>query len=168
VTRRLVVLRHAQSDWPVGVDDRDRPLARRGRRDAAAAGRWLAEAGSDPAVAWVSTARRTKETWTELSRELSGGADVRFDDRVYEAGVEDLLDVVRDTPRKAASVLLVGHNPGVQDLVLLLAKRGSDDARSLAAAKFPTSGLALLDVEGDWADLGPRCAVLADFVVPRG
>jgi phosphohistidine phosphatase len=168
MTRRLMVLRHAKADWPVGVADHDRPLAKRGRRDAAAAGLWLAEQHAEPALAWVSTARRTRETWAGLAGALGDAVDVRYDDRVYEAGTDDLLEVLRETPRKTASVLLVGHNPGVQDLVLLLARLGSDDARSLAASKFPTSGLALLDVEGDWAGLKPRSATLSDFVVVRG
>src|SRR3954468_17434476 len=119
MTRRLVVLRHAKADWPVGVPDHERPLAKRGHRDAAAAGRWLAEHGEGPAVAWVSPARRTRETWDGVEAHLPPGTDVRFDDRVYAAGTDDLLEVLRETPKKAASVLLVGHNPGVQDLVLM-------------------------------------------------
>jgi len=168
MSRRLLVLRHAKSDWPIGVADYDRPLAKRGRRDAEAAGRWLAEQDVGPALAWVSSARRTRETWDGMAGALGDGVDVRFDDRVYEAGTDDLLEVLRETPRKTRVVLLVGHNPGVQDLVLMLARGGSDDARSLAASKFPTSGLAVLDLDGDWADLDAHSAVLSDFVVPRG
>ena len=80
----------------------------------------------------------------------------------------DLLTVLRRTPKKTHRVLLVGHNPGVQDLVLALADRASGDARALAETKFPTSGLAVLDVDGEWADLGHGHANLATFVVPRG
>jgi phosphohistidine phosphatase len=168
VKRRLVVLRHAKSDWPAGVADHDRPLGRRGVRDSAAAGRWLVEHGDLPDVVWCSTARRTRETWEHIATELPPGCVVHFEERVYEAGVDDLLDVLRATPKKTGRVLLVGHNPGVQDLVLALADRSSGDAKALAETKFPTSGLAVLDVEGEWADLGGGHANLATFVVPRG
>jgi phosphohistidine phosphatase len=117
---------------------------------------------------WCSTARRTMDTWRHLGAEVGGEPDVRFDDRVYDAAVSDLLDVVRDTPKRVDRVLLVGHNPGVQELVLTLAQRGSQDARALAAAKYPTAALAVLDIEPAWADLGRGAAVLSAFAVPRG
>jgi phosphohistidine phosphatase len=167
VSRHLVVVRHAKSDWPAGVADHDRPVARRGARDAGAVGRWLAEHDTRPDIVWCSTARRTRETWDHVLAELGGSPEVRFDDRVYEAAVTDLLAVLRDTPPKTGCVLLIGHNPGVQDLVLTLADRGSDDARALAEAKFPTSALALLEIEGRWDGLDPGRAVLSEFAVPR-
>jgi phosphohistidine phosphatase len=168
---RLFVLRHGKSDWPAGVADHDRPLAKRGIRDSAAAGRWLAAQADVPDVVWCSTARRTRQTWQHLADELpegGSGCDVRFDDDVYAAAVEDLLDVLHRTPRGTARVLLVGHNPGVQDLTLLLAAGGSDDARALAETKFPTSGLAVLDLGSPWDQLGAGSSRLTDFVVPRG
>ena len=168
--RQLVVLRHAKSDWPAGVADEDRPLGRRGLRDAGAAGRWLLEHDERPELVWCSPARRTRETWDALSDQLGTGPgpEVRFDGRVYEASLDDLLGVVRDTPPACARVLLVGHNPGVQELVLALARRGSDDARALAAAKYPTSALAVLDLSGQWADVAPGSGMLSTFAVPRG
>ena len=110
----------------------------------------------------------TRQTWENLSAELGTGCPVNFEEAVYDADVEDLLGVLRQTPRKTDRVLLVGHNPGVQDLVLALADRASGEARALAETKFPTSGLAVLDIDGDWADLSPGRANLATFVVPRG
>jgi phosphohistidine phosphatase len=167
----LLVLRHGKSDWPAGVADHDRPLGRRGIRDSGAAGRWLVEQDDTPDLVWCSTARRTRETWDNLAAELADGGtscDVRFVDEVYAAGVDNLLEVLRGSPAKARRVLLVGHNPGVQDLTLLLAARGSEDARALAETKFPTSGLAILDVDSSWPDLHEGGATLTDFVVPRG
>lgn len=168
VNRRLVVARHAKSDWPAGVADHDRPLGSRGRRDAEAAGRWLAEHDAGPDLVWCSTARRTRQTWEHLAAGLGGEPEVRYDHRLYDAGLGGLLDVVHDSPSAASCVLLVGHNPAVQDLVLALAHDGSDDARALAAAKYPTSALAVLQVSGEWAGLAPGSAVLAEFAVPRG
>jgi phosphohistidine phosphatase len=168
VKRRLVVLRHAKADWPAGVADHDRPLGRRGVRDSAAVGRWLVEHGDSPDLVWCSTALRTRQTWEHLEAELADSCTVNFEDGVYDAAVDDLFAVLRRTPKKAARVLIVGHNPGVQDLVLALADRASGDARALAETKFPTSGLAVLDLDGDWADLDRGQANLTTFVVPRG
>lgn len=168
VKRRLVVLRHAKADWPAGVADHDRPLGRRGARDAAAVGRWLVDNGDAPDLVWCSTALRTRQTWEHLGAELTDPCDVRFDDDLYDAGVDALLGVLRRTPKKTTRALLIGHNPGVQDLVLALADRASGDARALAETKFPTSGLAVLDLAGEWADLKGGNANLSTFVVPRG
>lgn len=166
--RRLVVLRHAKSDWPIGVPDHDRPLGRRGRRDAVAAGQWVSEHVGAPDLAVVSTARRTRETWELAAAELGRGPDVRLDDRVYEATVRDLLEVLAEVPKDTTCVLLVGHNPGVQELVLALTGPADDEGRLLAETKYPTSGLAVLEVECKWPDLAPGRARLTDFVVPRG
>jgi phosphohistidine phosphatase len=168
--RHLVVLRHAKSDWPAGVADEDRPLGRRGLRDASAAGRWLVEHDAVPEMVWCSPARRTRQTWATLSAEIGpgDGPEVRFDPRVYDASLEDLLAVVRDTPPSCGRVLLVGHNPGVQELVLALARAGSDDARALAAAKYPTSALAVLELTAPWGDVAPGSGQLSSFAVPRG
>ena len=168
--RHLVVLRHAKSDWPVGVADEDRPLGRRGVRDAGAAGRWLVEHDARPELVWCSPARRTRETWDALSAQLDAatGPEVRFDPRVYEATLADLLAVVRDTPSSCRRVLLIGHNPGVQELVLALAERGSDEARALAAAKYPTSALAVLDLATGWSEVRAGSGLLSTFAVPRG
>ncbi|MCU0264643.1 MAG: histidine phosphatase family protein [Actinomycetia bacterium] len=168
MNRKLVVLRHAKSDWPIGVPDQDRPLGRRGKRDAAAAGRWVAEHVGTPDLAVVSTARRTVQTWEVAAAELSGDPTVSLDDRVYDATVRDLLEVLTGVPKATECVLLVGHNPGVQELVLALTGPGDDEGRLLAETKYPTSGLAVLTVDCKWPDLGPGKARLVDFVVPRG
>ena len=162
--------RHAKSDWPVGVADAERPLGRRGVRDAAAAGVWLAAHDARPDLVWCSPARRARQTWDALEGGLGPGVgpEVRFDERVYEAVLGDLLSVLHDTPAASSCVLVVGHNPGVQDLVMALAERGSEDARALAAAKFPTSALAVLDLEPAWAEVRTGCGVLSSFAVPRG
>ena len=166
--KRLVVLRHAKSDWPVGVADRDRPLGRRGQRDAPAAGRWIAEHVGVPDTVWCSPARRTKETWELLAAQLGGTPPVEFDERIYEASVSDLVEVLRETAKGSSSVLLVGHNPGVQELVLALAGGQRSEVQMLAETKFPTSGVALLDVNGPWREVTAGSARLAAFAVPRG
>ncbi|WP_431961859.1 SixA phosphatase family protein [Actinacidiphila sp. bgisy160] len=168
--RRLVVLRHAKSAWPPDVPDHDRPLGPRGRRDAPAVGHWLREAEHIPDLVICSTSRRTQETW-ELAAEALGATPpptVRLDERVYAATARALLDVLREAPDDVATLLLVGHNPGVQDLVLRLTGEARADALLRAADKFPTSALAVLAWPGFWSSLAPERARLDDFAIPRG
>jgi len=163
--RRLILLRHAKSDWP-DVADHDRPLAKRGRRDAPAVGRWLAESGYAPDAVICSTARRARETW-ELAaaglRAAAPGADpaVRYEPRVYEATVLGLLMLVREFPPEWRTALLVGHNPGMAELAVGLAAPSSDPP-----AAFPTATVAVLAVPGPWADTAPGEAALLAFAIP--
>jgi phosphohistidine phosphatase len=166
-----VVLRHAKSDWPPGVPDEERPLSPRGRRDAKAVGVWLAEHDVRPDAVLCSPANRTRETWARVSQALesSGGApEATYDESIYEASVKALQGVLRGAPAKARTVLLIGHNPGVHDLVVQLAHGRDEKAKALAAASFPTSGLAVLGVPKPWTDLDAGSATLEVFEVPRG
>ncbi|MFJ4521506.1 SixA phosphatase family protein [Streptomyces sp. NPDC088810] len=166
--RRLVVLRHAKSAWPEGVEDHRRPLSPRGLRDAPAAGRALA-AGSLPDLALCSTAVRARRTWELASAEWATPPPVRYDRRLYAAGVRELLEVVHEAPAQVRTLLLVGHNPGLEDLVLTLAADGLDDTLDRVRTKFPTSAFAVLAWHGTgWPDLGPGGALLTSFTVPRG
>ncbi|WP_432027164.1 SixA phosphatase family protein [Streptomyces sp. 1222.5] len=167
--RRLMVLRHAKSAWPEGVEDHRRPLAPRGLRDAPAAGRALAEAGGLPDLALCSTAVRARRTWELAAAEWGTPPPVRYDRRLYAAGVADLLDVVREVGREVETLLLVGHNPGLEELVAELAGDGLDDSLERLRAKFPTSAIAVLTWRGTgWPALGPGTALLTSFMVPRG
>ncbi|MER5859368.1 histidine phosphatase family protein [Streptomyces sp900105245] len=167
--RRLMVLRHAKSAWPEGVEDHRRPLAPRGLRDAPAAGRALAEAGGLPDLALCSTAVRARRTWELAAAEWGTPPPVRYDRRLYAADAADLLDVVREVPREVEALLLVGHNPGLEELVAELAGDGLDDSLERLRAKFPTSALAVLTWRGTgWPALGPGTALLTSFMVPRG
>jgi phosphohistidine phosphatase len=167
--RRLVVLRHAKSAWPDGVPDHERPLAARGRRDAPAAGRALADADCLPDLALCSTAVRARQTWELAAAEWGTPPPVRHDARLYAADVPELLDAVREAPAEAETLLLVGHNPGLEELVLTLAGDGLDTALDDVRTKFPTSAIAILAWHGPrWASLGPGAALLTDMIVARG
>jgi phosphohistidine phosphatase len=147
----LVLLRHAKSDWSTGEADVERPLAKRGRRQAPEAGQWLAAhlAGIDLAV--VSPAARARGTWDLVAAELGHPPRVLVDDRVYAASDDELLDVVRDLPGDAETVVLVGHNPGIEELAALLT--GETPA-------MPTSALAVLSLPAGWSRAGPGTATL--------
>ncbi|MFG2308107.1 SixA phosphatase family protein [Streptomyces sp. NPDC048566] len=167
--RRLVVLRHAKSAYPDGVPDHDRPLAPRGRRDAPAAGRHLAGAGLLPDLALCSTARRARQTWQLASGQWAAAPPVSLDARLYGADVPELLDAVRDVPERVTTLLLVGHNPGLEELILTLAGDGADDALERVRTKYPTSAVAVLAWHGaSWRALLPGAARLTDLAVPRG
>lgn len=170
MTRRLMLLRHAKSAWP-DLPDHERPLAKRGRRDAPAAGRWLREADLRPDRVLCSTARRTRETWQLMVPELGAHPpQASYEDQVYEAHCETLLELARQTEPAAASLLIIGHNPGVQDLTLMLAATPDSDTDAgllqRATAKFPTAAAAVLAFAGSWSRLGPGRAQLITFVTP--
>ena len=149
--RTLIVLRHAKSDWSGDEADVDRPLAARGRRQAPEAGRWLAAAVEQVDLAVVSPARRTRSTWELVAAELDSPTRVRFDERVYAASAGELLGVVRELSDSVWTAVLVGHNPGVEELVSLLTGQW---------VPLPTSALAVVDLAGPWADAGPSTGAL--------
>jgi phosphohistidine phosphatase len=162
-TRRLILLRHAKSDWP-DVPDRDRPLAKRGRRDAPVVGRWLRKQGYLPDVVVCSAARRTRQTWDLVAPELGGSPSVTFEPRAYAASALTLLYLVRELPATARAALLIGHNPGVEELAASLTESpGGGDGPRL---RFPTAAVAVLEFAGAWADLVPGDARLLAFTIP--
>ena len=154
-----MLLRHAKSDWP-DVPDRDRPLAKRGRRDAPVIGRWLHDHGYLPDAVVCSAARRTRETWDLLAPELGGSPSVTFEPRAYAASGLTLLYLVRELPEACRSALLIGHNPGISDLARSLVEPDE------AGISFPTAAVAVLEIDGDWRGLAPGQARLLDFTTP--
>ncbi|MEU6377331.1 histidine phosphatase family protein [Streptomyces sp. NPDC046909] len=167
--RRLVVLRHAKSAWPEGVPDHRRPLAPRGRRDAPAAGRALAEADCLPDLALCSTALRARQTWDLASAEWGTPPPVHYEGHLYGADVPELLEILHEVPAEVETLLLVGHNPGLEELVLDLAGDGLDDTLEQVRGKFPTSAIAVLAWRGTaWEALTSGTALLTAVIVPRG
>jgi phosphohistidine phosphatase len=169
-TRRLVLLRHAKSAWPDGVPDRDRPLAPRGRRDAPAAGRWLRKAGFVPDLVLCSTARRARETWRLAEEKVGAHPRTSFEQQVYAASSTQVLDLARQTPADVGTLLIVGHDPAMQELTLELANAepGGAEAEAIGRvqAKYPTAAIAVLVFTAGWPELGPGQARLAAFATP--
>ena len=141
MTRRLILLRHAKSDWP-DVPDRDRPLAKRGRRDAPRIGRWLHDHGYLPDVVICSTARRTEQTWELVAPELAGAPSVRFEPRAYAASALTLRYLLQELPGRYRAALLIAHNPGLSELAASLA--GSPAGDDGAGLRFPTAAVGRL------------------------
>jgi phosphohistidine phosphatase len=166
MSRTLTVIRHSKAVHD-GARDIDRALASRGRADAAVAGRWLLEKGIAPDTALVSPSLRTRQTWQAISAELGvDAADPTIAEQIYDNTVEDLLEVVHAIDPDATSVVIIGHNPSIHDLVLLIAADPMATEPSLAAS-YPTSAISVLDVPVEWAEIGPGGTTLRDFVVPR-
>ncbi|WP_055587764.1 SixA phosphatase family protein [Peterkaempfera griseoplana] len=166
--RRIIVLRHAKADWP-SVPDHERPLADRGRRDAPAAGRWLAGAGVNPELVLCSTALRTRETWKLVAHELpKRPRRTVYEDRLYEASPGEIIAVIQETPDDVADLMLVGHNPGVQGLAeVLTAEAEGDTLVRLRRGGFPTSAIAVLTFTGSWKAAEPGAATLVAFHSPQ-
>jgi phosphohistidine phosphatase len=165
VGRRLVLLRHAKSEWP-DVADHERPLAKRGRRDAPLVGRWLGASGYVPDAVVCSTAQRARETWELASTGLAAAAPaaspvVRYEPRVYEATVLGLLMLVREFDAGWHTAAIVGHNPGLAELTVGLASQDSTQPHA-----FPTAAVAVLGLQGPWAEAAPGEARLLAFTVP--
>ena len=174
--RELVLLRHAKSAWP-DVADHERPLAGRGVRAAPVMGRWLRDAGLVPDLVLCSTARRARETWQYAQAGLAATPPVSFEGRIYDEDATGLLALIHEVPPATGTLLLIGHNPAIEDLALMLAAPpGAAGPRSDTAssgnlerlrAKFPTAAVAVLQPAGTWRALAPRRARLTAFVTPR-
>jgi phosphohistidine phosphatase len=164
--KRLYLLRHAKSSWKdTSLPDRDRPLAARGRRAAKAIARHLREQGIEPELVLCSTARRARETLDRIEPALVTPA-IQVEGDLYAASADALLERIRSVPDTVESVMLIGHNPGLQELALALARR-SDTVRELEA-KYPTAVLATLMVLVEsWQELDRETAELVALVRPR-
>jgi phosphohistidine phosphatase len=143
-------LRHAKADRPTGTADVDRPLTERGHADAGAAGAWLAGRGIQPDLVLCSPSRRTRQTWHGVAVALSGGEapEVHYDSGLYDGSTAVALGLLRAVGPEHRTVLLIGHNPTVS---MLSSALDSDAARDSDGLR--TSGIAVHDVAGAWADL---------------
>ena len=162
----LYLLRHAKSSWAdPTLPDRERPLAPRGQRDAKRIAEHLVGLGVAPELVLCSSARRTRET-LELLEPALGAATVSLEAGLYGASAGTLLERLRAVPEPVASVMLIGHNPGLEDLALELASSGTELER--LGTKFPTAALATLTIgAATWERLSRGDAVLAAYVVPK-
>lgn len=164
--KRLHVLRHAKSSWDdASLPDRDRPLAPRGRKATRRLARWLDEHDVRPGLVLCSPALRATQT-LEGVRTALGSPEVAVEESLYHAWSAELLERVRGLPDSVDEALLVGHNPGLADLCLLLAAPGPE--RDRIVANLPTGALATLEQDtSSWASLEPGRAELTRLVLPR-
>lgn len=166
--KRLIVLRHGKAAYPA-VPDHERPLAQRGNDEAPAAGKWLVEQGFYPDAIITSDAVRTRQTTTWVLHELGDKAPTPYlDSRLYMAPVSRVLSVINETEEQVRTLMLVGHMPWVQELGMRIASPDSNEKAVLdMAERYPTLGMMVFDIPGEWASLDGRDAVMTHFVVPR-
>lgn len=167
--RRLMLLRHAKSDWSVGGQpDHERGLALRGETAAPLMGRYMASHGLVPDQAIVSTALRTRETWRLVADAFPQKPSAIYEQRIYEAEPDAILAAIREAPGAARTILVVGHNPGFHDTATLLVGSGDKRARAKLATKFPTAALAVIDFDiANWPAIRLGSGRLERFVTPR-
>lgn len=167
--KRLLLLRHAKSDWADGgLDDFDRPLAPRGEAAAPVMGRYLKSRKLIPDLVLCSAAKRTRQTWDLVAPELKTAPEVRFRRGLYLAPPGRMLDALRKAPAAVKTLMLIGHNPGMAGLALRLAGGGRKKALAALAEKFPTTALAVIDFDvADWDSVADGAGRLTAFVRPR-
>jgi phosphohistidine phosphatase len=169
--KTLTILRHAKSGWDAQVErDFDRPINPRGRRGAELIGQWLKRQGLPVERIIASPAVRVTET-LDLFQPAAGldAIEPHWDRRIYLASAATLIDVIRDTGKDATHLLIAGHNPGLEDLILeLVPESAGDELRARVEEKLPTSAMARLELDiADWRDLDTRQARFAQFIRPR-
>jgi phosphohistidine phosphatase len=161
--RRLYLLRHAKSSWgDPGLADHERPLAPRGEKAAREMAEHARKGGIEPALVLCSTALRARQTLAALS--FAG--EVSYEDGLYGASAGELVARLRRLPDELGTAMVVGHNPGLQELALLLIEGVGHPALARLHDKLPTGALVTLGFQGPWAALGEGTATLEDLVVP--
>jgi phosphohistidine phosphatase len=167
--RRLILLRHSTAaKAEPGGSDQDRVLTAEGRADAAMVGAYLVNHSFRPDQVLVSPATRTRDTWRQIAAALRVAPDARFDQRIYNASAQTLFNVIVEAPNEARTLLVLGHNPGLHELAVLLTATGDIDLRERLRENMPTSGIAVIDFALDsWSKLHPRSGRLERFVSPK-
>ncbi|MGZ8183979.1 MAG: SixA phosphatase family protein [Methylobacter sp.] len=164
MTRELLLLRHAKSDWSIDMDDFSRPLKKRGRRAAKQVGRWLREQHLIPDTILSSPATRTLATAKRVCRQLDiDESTIVCDPGIYEADAQTLLAILKNLCHERR-VLLVGHNPGLENLLIKLIPHSVP--LSANGKCLPTAALAQLSFKGDWTELAEGCAKLVSLIRP--
>jgi phosphohistidine phosphatase len=166
--RTLYVLRHAKSDWgDASLQDFVRPLNGRGRKAAKAMGQEMRERGLAPDLVLLSPSARTTETLARVEEGFGASFEKVEEPNIYLAESGTLVDLIRSAPAKSERLMVVGHNPGMQELIRALAN-GPQDLRAEAAAKFPTGALAEISFDvSKWSDVTPGSGFIRNFVKPR-
>src|SRR5262245_35683737 len=163
---RLMLLRHAKSSWPSsGTQDAARPLSDRGEAAARLMGGYMARHSLLPDRVLCSPARRTRQTWAGIAAQWPGDIDVVFDQRLYVATPQTILAIVRAQDDAARTLLVIGHNPGLQEAAELLIAAGDVELRERLREKFPTAALAVIDfTTNKWNSIHERSGLLDRYI----
>ena len=167
--KHLALLRHAKSSWDdPGIDDFDRPLNDRGWKAARRIGREMKQRRLRFDLVLASTAARVRQTIDGVQQGFDFEAPIRFEQGIYLANAEALLDLVRGLPEAVEAALLVGHNPGLERLILELTRDDAARLRQRVAVKYPTATLALVELAANhWSEVGPNSGEIVDLIFPK-
>ena len=167
--RRLLLFRHAKAERSEpGMEDRARRLMERGQKDAATVGAYMASHALIPDSVMASPSKRTQETWKFAASALKPTPTATPMEGLYNATAQDILGIIKAAPAAAHSLLILGHNPGLHAVALLLVASGDIETRERLREKMPTCGLAIIDFAfDDWAKLHPQSGRLERFVTPK-
>lgn len=167
--RQLFLLRHAKSSWDdPSLSDFQRPLANRGRRAAPLIGKEMARRGWLPDLALISSSVRTRQTWELVSAQWKNPCASIFTETIYEADPADILEEINNTPEETGSLLVIGHNPGLELLAGMLAGPNSSiPTLEKLERKFPTAAIVRLEIGSNWQDLSAETSRLTDFITPK-
>ena len=166
-------MRHAKSSWnDPALSDFDRQLSNRGRKAAPRIGNHIRDIGLVPDLVICSTAKRTRETWNLVAEAFGGDINVKLLKSLYLASPSQLCRAIRAVPSDIDPLLVIAHNPGIQELACRLSGDPKDErTRVLSTAlhtKFPTAALAILTLDtSSWSDTDYGQASLEDFICPR-
>ncbi len=165
MNRELLLLRHGKSNWKVDVDDFSRPLKKRGIRAARQVGKWLYKQNLIPDLIISSPAERAIST-AEITSEAMGvdAQVIQHEKRLYESDIESLLNVLIELPDNAVRVLMVGHNPEFEELLIFLSAKEiviPEDGKLL-----PTAALARLNISCEWSEVAKKCAKVLEVKRP--
>ena len=165
--RRLLLIRHAKSDWESGAPDHERPLNARGRREAPKLGKHLAALGLRPDLVVCSDAARARQTWGLVAKAWPDPPPLRVDGRLYDASRSEVLDVIVETPEEVTTLACVGHEPTSSALAAVLAADAEPGVAEELAAGLKTARAVVLTFSGPWSSLEPAAAHLMSVIGPR-
>jgi phosphohistidine phosphatase len=166
--KTLILLRHAKSSWTdSGMADFDRPLNARGREAAKSVGRRVRAEGPAFDEVLLSPATRATETWDGFVQGFGSAPSPTLEPAIYLASIATLLELIQATDDRISRLLIIGHNPGLERLALMLSQ-GPEEPRARLAEKFPTAALVEIDLPIDhWSDAAGAKGVMRRFVTPR-
>lgn len=166
--KTLIILRHGQAkNAGISEHDHNRALTSQGRDEAMGVGEILADNGLIPDYVLCSTATRTRETLSELQNSFPEPLAVTYSQKIYNASENDLINQVATTPENINRLLLIGHNPGLYQLALVLAKGGDKQMHNELQMQFPTCALVVINFEGEWRNIIHTHSKLALFTTPQ-
>ena len=167
ISKNLIILRHGQAkNAGVGEMDSSRPLTLKGRQDAQNAGQFLVNKGFVPDYVFCSPTIRTRETLAEVEKSFPSPVATEYVSKIYHSCDRDLLNLLATTPEHVGNLLLIGHNPAIHQLAIVLAKSGEQELIDRACLQFSPCTMAVLSLDGAWSNIKKTNGKLLFLSIP--